>query len=54
MTSWHRYAHLTSKQACGMSDEHNDDFIMNDECERALKICLEKFTLAYLNTVNNA
>lgn len=26
---------------------------MNDECDRALKICLEKFPLAYLNTVNN-
>lgn len=53
MTSWQRYAHLTSKQACSVSDEHNDDFIMNDEGDRALKICLEKLPLAYLNTVNN-
>ena len=53
MTSWNRYAHLTSKQACNISDEHNVDFIMNDESERALKICLETFPLAYLNTVNN-
>jgi hypothetical protein len=47
-----RYAHLTSKQACHIRDEHNVDFIMN-ESERALKICLETFPLAYLNTVNN-
>jgi len=31
MTSWHRYAHLMSKQAFSISDEHSEDFIMNDE-----------------------
>jgi hypothetical protein len=47
------YDHLTSKQVCSISEEHNEDFIMNDESERALKICSEKFPLAYLNIMNH-